>query len=232
MFTSNTTRSETNPSTTAHVSRRVKRRVSAYGTSPTALADIYDDDVNIAVWQRELPEALARAVDGIMTSNRAIETSMTVSPESAADGLAESLRDDALMPIVNDAAKLVDMFCCLFDIPRVGLRLVTLDTTMCPRFHVDRVPARLITTYSGVATEWVPHEHVDRTKLGPLSGGRPDAETGLYGSSENIQSLACGEVALLKGESWEGNEDAGLVHRSPAVPINTRRLLLTLDFSR
>ncbi|WP_428354217.1 DUF1826 domain-containing protein [Methyloprofundus sp.] len=36
--------------------------------------------------------------------------------------------------------------------------------------------------------------------------------------------------ALLKGERWEGNENAGLVHRSPAINEGERRLLLTLDF--
>jgi hypothetical protein len=38
-------------------------------------------------------------------------------------------------------------------------------------------------------------------------------------------------VALLKGESWENNEGAGLVHRSPAVKSGQQRLLLTLDFA-
>ncbi|MEO0368785.1 MAG: DUF1826 domain-containing protein, partial [Pseudomonadota bacterium] len=33
------------------------------------------------------------------------------------------------------------------------------------------------------------------------------------------------------GESWIGNEGAGLVHRSPTPPTNKRRLLLTLDFN-
>jgi hypothetical protein len=35
----------------------------------------------------------------------------------------------------------------------------------------------------------------------------------------------------LKGERWEGNENAGLVHRSPVLLSGERRLILTLDFS-
>jgi hypothetical protein len=34
----------------------------------------------------------------------------------------------------------------------------------------------------------------------------------------------------MKGELWHNNEGAGLIHRSPQVPNNTRRLVLTLDF--
>ncbi|HBC56874.1 MAG TPA: DUF1826 domain-containing protein, partial [Gammaproteobacteria bacterium] len=57
-----------------------------------------------------------------------------------------------------------------------------------------------------------------------------DAESGLYTAVDAIQTLAIGDVALLKGELWEGNEGAGLVHRSPGVLPNQKRLLLTLDF--
>jgi hypothetical protein len=37
-------------------------------------------------------------------------------------------------------------------------------------------------------------------------------------------------VGLMKGELWHNNEGAGLIHRSPQVPNNMRRLVLTLDF--
>ena len=37
-------------------------------------------------------------------------------------------------------------------------------------------------------------------------------------------------VALLKGESWGGNQGAGLIHRSPQILEEKKRLLLTLDF--
>lgn len=41
--------------------------------------------------------------------------------------------------------------------------------------------------------------------------------------------MACGDVAIMKGDSWDGNAGAGLVHRSPDVPYGEQRLLLTLD---
>jgi len=101
---------------------------------------------------------------------------------------------------------------------------------MCPKFHVDRIPCRLATTYQGVATDWLPHEQVDRSKLGHGSDGKADDESGLFNSVADIQHLQCGDVALLKGDLWEGNEGAGLVHRSPDITDNACRLLLTIDF--
>ncbi|TKB52744.1 DUF1826 domain-containing protein [Ferrimonas aestuarii] len=35
----------------------------------------------------------------------------------------------------------------------------------------------------------------------------------------------------MKGERLIRNEGAGLVHRSPVVPLGQNRLLFTLDFS-
>ena len=45
-----------------------------------------------------------------------------------------------------------------------------------------------------------------------------------------IEQINTGEVALLKGEKWQGNEGAGLIHRSPALAPGERRLILTLDW--
>jgi len=36
-----------------------------------------------------------------------------------------------------------------------GTRITTLDRAMCPRFHVDRVPVRLIVTWGGPGTQWL-----------------------------------------------------------------------------
>ena len=102
---------------------------------------------------------------------------------------------------------------------------------MCPKFHVDKIPCRLVTTYQGIATEWLPHRVVNRTKLGSGSNGLSDSESGLYQQESDIQQLTSGEVALLKGENWYANERAGLVHRSPQIPDGEHRLLLTLDFA-
>ena len=49
--------------------------------------------------------------------------------------------------------------------------------------------------------------------------------------AELIQQINAGEVALLKGEKWQGNEGAGLIHRSPALAPGERRLILTLDLA-
>jgi hypothetical protein len=58
----------------------------------------------------------------------------------------------------------------------------------------------------------------------------PDVESGVYVNQKRIEQLKAGDVALLKGSGWLGNEDKAIVHRSLVLELNEKRLLLTLDF--
>ena len=52
----------------------------------------------------------------------------------------------------------------------------------------------------------------------------------MFLSVNDIEQLDTGDVALLKGESWEGNDGAGIVHRSPYEKSKYQRLYMTIDF--
>ncbi|MGR6872575.1 DUF1826 domain-containing protein [Pseudomonas sp. HK3] len=201
------------------------------GEYPDILADIYRKDSNIVIWQRTLSDKLALAVNDILDKNASLQTQLVVSPQYARAKINKALGNTESCDILSeDIAELVDMFCSLFDLKFAGLRLTALSHAMCPRFHVDKIPCRLITTYQGVGSQWLPNNRIDRTKLGAGNQGKPDELSGLFSKMSDIQQLKQGDVALLKGELWEGNEGAGLVHRSPQLSNDARRLLLTLDF--
>ncbi|NRF13330.1 DUF1826 domain-containing protein [Vibrio coralliilyticus] len=200
------------------------------GEQPTVLGDIYQDEVNIVIWRRHFDQAFVDDVSQFVAANPNLSKSLTLSPESAYEALDYATDGTAPKKLLENMAELVDMFCYLFDIEQAGLRLATLSGAMCPRFHVDQVPCRLVTTYHGVATQWLPNHVLDRTKLGRGANGQPDSVSGLYHQESDIQQLVCGDVALLKGGRWEGNEETGLVHRSPSNVSDQPRLLMTLDF--
>ena len=169
-------------------------------------------------------------VKSIMQDPRTFRVITTSQPDEVVNYLTEneSVLSDK-KAFCDHIALLTDMFSTLFETKRVGLRLTMLDRAMCPKFHVDRVPCRLVSTFAGVATEWLPHHKVDRSKLGAGSLGVEDELSGIMSSINDIQQMSAGDVALLKGEGWYNNENAGAVHRSPALANNSRRLLLTLD---
>lgn len=207
-----------------------KVRKAVFGNTPETLTDIYRQDVNMATWQRHLSTPLAKECQTLLEETKFTRNRLTLST-SGLRKLDENLAELSSFPhLIDDIQLLTDMFSYLFELEAVGLRLTSLADAMCPKFHVDRVPCRLITTYAGNGTDWLPHHTVDRSKLGAGSKGPSDVDSGLYKSPQAIQSLQTGDVALLKGEQWEGNEGAGLVHRSPAIDPGQRRLLLTLDF--
>ena len=201
------------------------------GADPSVLTEVYSEKTNIVVWQREVSAELEGSVREFVVRNSAFKIAMTLSPQGALAKVRKALGVSADLVLGENIADLVDMFCYLFALKRAGLRLTVLEQPMCPRFHVDNVPCRLVTTYQGVATQWLPHDLVDRGKLGPGSQGQPDKKSGLYKSEHDIRELDCGDVALFKGERWEGNLNAGLVHRSPEIFAGQSRLVLTLDFS-
>ena len=209
----------------------IKERVAIESDQATVLADIYSETANIAIWKREFSTSTRDAINATIARKPSLKASMTVTAKSAHNSLRDLFgHGEEESALVDDIAELVDMYTYLFDLPGAGLRLTTLDRAMCPRFHVDRVPCRLVTTYQGSGTQWLPQELVDRSKLGAGNQGLPDEESGIYRQQEDIHQLNTADVALLKGELWHGNEDAGIVHRSPPVAENESRLLLTLDF--
>lgn len=207
-----------------------KYRRAVIGKSPEVFTDIYLEQINIVVWQRRLSDTLQADVTRFLVSNPSFQISITVTPQNVLSRIRKFLGETSRLDLSKNISQLVGMFCCLFEIERVGLRLAVLDYPMCPKFHVDRVPCRLVTTYHGVATEWLPHDKVNRSKLSGVSERTSDNQIGLYKSQNDIRQLCQGDVALLKGEIWDRNDNAGLVHRSPSVVGDQRRLLLTIDF--
>ena len=147
----------------------------------------------MAVWKRKpqnvIQQTLISSADSCFSP-----ISTTVSVDTVDELLQKRLPDGpAKVLIVEDATYLVDLFTCLFDLPRVGLRLTHIDRAMCPRFHVDSVPCRLVTTYAGSATQWLPNEIVNRQKLGRSNNGHPDHASGLFQLPSDVKQL-CGFI--------------------------------------
>lgn len=197
-----------------------------FGDTPAELGDALHDGINLAVWQRPLAQNIADFVQALLALGEPLAESLMLEPAAndlPLPPLAEAYQDIAgHAEFVADITWLMSAFVCLVEARRVGLRLRVLDNAMCPRFHVDHVPLRLITTYAGVGSEWLREDAMPRHRLGEPAAAPADVR--------KIKQLRAGEVALFKGEKWQGNEGAGIIHRSPQVGTGERRLILTLDW--
>lgn len=198
-----------------------------FGETPAILAEALTDGTNLVVWQRRLASPVAAFAQTLVRLNKPLAESLTVDIEEhgAPQPLPIAAAYCALTgyaDFIADVSWLISAFACLIGARRVGLRLRILDKAMCPRFHVDHVPLRLITTYAGAASQWLKEDAMPRSRLGE-AGAEPQLRS-------NIEQLDTGSVALFKGEKWSGNEGAGIVHRSPQPMGGERRLILTLDW--
>ena len=195
------------------------------------LSKIINKNINILVWQRKVSQTLIKESESIINQNPKLALSEIVSPEDTKYILINQLDSlNELSNIIDDISSIVEIFCNLFGIERAWLRLDAIDSPMCPRFHTDNVKCRLVTTYYGPGTQWLPNHLADTTKLGAGNEGLLDKDSGLYFDEESIKQLNVGDIALLKGEGWEGNKGKGLIHRSPHSNQIYRRLYMTIDF--
>lgn len=193
-----------------------------FANDPGVLGDIGEPEVNLCVWQRSLASALQQAVSAVLREQPRLRVQQSGTEDSLRSSLQARL-GEAGQPLTDDVCQLVDMVGFLFDHPTWGVRLTALDRAMCPRYHVDQVTARLITTYQGPGMQWLLNDAISRRS-------RPEGGLDLPPDDRlDHQQLNAGDVALCKGDGWAGAAGHGLIHRSPEPPEGQTRLLLTLD---
>jgi hypothetical protein len=131
--------------------------------------------------------------------------------------------------LLEDISTLVNLYADLMDCPKVGIRLEILTHAMCPKFHIDRTGIRLLCTYLGPGTEWLDEAFCDRNAF-----ANPYATTEAFNQAlilhpQGIRQAPEQALILLKGSLWQGNQQAGAIHRSPSIPATMRRVVLALD---
>ncbi|MBO1254385.1 DUF1826 domain-containing protein [Alteromonas sp. 5E99-2] len=189
-----------------------------YDKSPLVLADIFAQTTSLCCWQRPKNNVVEAYFNHAAATSR-LELRHVFDIESLKHNL------DTLLPTglgkeqaINDIYQLAEMLTCLFDCKEVGLRLTATKSAMCPRFHVDNIPVRMVTTYLGEGTELIPNES---TNIDDIRRNKGE----FVGHKTLLEAF---DVALLKGSAFkEGHE--GAIHRSCSVEEGQWRVLLTLD---
>ena len=155
------------------------------------LSEIHKKNVNISIWERKLNTKIIEAGKSILDKNRKIQFSEVIKPKNVLDMLKRDFGSSKeSIFLFNDISKLVKLFCELFDENRAWLRIDAITKPMCPRFHTDYVRCRLVTTYVGPGTQWLPHHLVNRSKLGHGNQGQPDNKSCLLYTSPSPRDLS------------------------------------------
>lgn len=202
--------------------------------NPMVLGQIFEKNKSVAVWQRPVVDEITNYFDAVFkTLGMGIRGVFSIA--SLQGDMASSLPNGiGKQAVIDDIYLLSDMLTTLFDCEHVGVRLVPLNSAMCPRFHVDNIPVRLVSTYLGSGTQWLPQESASEllpknTSASPRQSRLGQAHNDNSNQEKHIRQMNTFDVGLLKGKAWQGHEDFAAVHRSCAVNQGDKRVLLTLD---
>ena len=152
-------------------------------------------------------------VIGIVGKKTSVEEILALLEDEISEDLKSS---DFYMQWVIDMAGVCNIFCETLATSTVGFCLAT--QRACQRYHIDNVPLRLLVTYYGKGTEWVPDTAVDRLAY---DSGMPNDK--ILTNNNARKFLNAWDIAIFRG----GPD--GLLHRTPDAALNTPSILLRLD---
>ncbi len=186
---------------------------------------IYDEEVELVNVSRPKSEQLENLADQLFASRRVLELRWqqdALDPGPAERELQASLdNSDSVAALAREIAFVNEVLHELLGCKEIGVRVTTLNSPMCPRFHIDAVVCRMLITVSGPGTEWIACNDVDRGVLADRSSDvNPIRDGG------EVKQFSSGSMSLLKGGTWQRGFD-GVVHRSPHD--REQRLLLSFD---
>ncbi|MBL6689273.1 MAG: DUF1826 domain-containing protein [Pseudomonadales bacterium] len=189
-----------------------------------AFGAVYEEDVELISVVRSRSNELEDLAKMLFSSRAVIETQwiQDAGDSDAPCKMLQSYIDNRWLPALCCEISLgAEILGELLGARQVGVRVATLSSPMCPRFHADQIPCRMLMTVSGPGTEWIAHEDVDEALLADRDSQLPPVRSG-----RKIRRILQGGWTLLKGGTWQ-EEFGGVIHRSPHQ--DGQRLLITMD---
>lgn len=174
---------------------------------PSVLRRWSEPGCRLALWQRQPAPDLVRRLDALafegLPTGRFVSTPEEAGRKLNACLLASPLSDAKLITALShDMAHLVTLFASATSANEVEVRIEAVRDDACRKFHADVTLGRLVTTYVGPGTVWVPAENAaDALSLQDDYAGpqeqMPRFSVGIMGGSETAEKA--------------------LVHRSPRI---------------
>ncbi|KYF52749.1 hypothetical protein BE08_05815 [Sorangium cellulosum] len=183
--------------------------------SPEVLDEIHRPEVNLVCWNRPLPpgvdEQLAAWARRLPADFDEVVPAASLDLAAATDGLDEPLHGW----LTSDLAALLARFASLAQASRLRVSFGAVRSDQCRKFHMDYVRYRLISTYAGPGTEWVPDDAVSREALGRPASSPWKANQEIVPNASVVRHAVAGDVIVMKGARHEHRR--GAVHRSPPI---------------
>lgn len=189
-----------------------------------AFAAIYDENVEIVSVARPQSQKFEHLFEQLIKSRQIPEIRWIQEVDdfdAPAREMPATIDADVCSVLSEQIVEVGEVMGELLACERVGVRIESPPRPPCPRFHVDRIPCRMLITLYGPGTDWISNPDVDWSIFEDLSASLPPIR-----KNRQIKRLETGHWSLLKGGGWT-DQYRGTVHRSPHVIAD--RLLLALD---
>ncbi|MAW28366.1 MAG: hypothetical protein CMP98_06185 [Gammaproteobacteria bacterium] len=182
--------------------------------------------VNLCLWRRPIQTSVAQELSVLQATDlpdfRHRTTLATFDDDLINLFNTQGLDPDGFVRLRSDLHLLITMFSRINHGQNIRFRLLTTDENDCKRFHLDRQNLRLMCTYQGPGTEWIPDNQVNREALSTCAS---NASILLHGQPCQFETFW---VGLTRGDP--ANVGTGLVHRSPTIEDTGQiRALFCLD---
>jgi hypothetical protein len=198
------------------------------GVTRSVLGEITERHVNLVVWQRHAPAGVKRALAAWAHSCTHNFEGMIHCEKRDVRSVVGALPEPLGERMARDIHSLLRTFTRITGAVNVRVTFGVVHTDRCRKFHADYVRYRLITTYLGQGTEWLPEEAVNRAAMARPNDVPSVANAAIVRAAAMVRHAVAGDVLLMKGVA--PGSPFGAVHRSPPLPAaDARRVLLTMS---
>ena len=196
---------------------------SVIGDQLACFTDIHLDDVELVSVKRQKFDAIKGLSTNFIKSREVLKLQWHQDLDDSwtiQENLPESLDISFRSMLVDLILESGEMLGSLVGCKKIGVRIATLRSPMCPLFHVDNIRCRMLITLCGEGTQWISNQDVDwEVFLDRENKDIPIKE------NADIKQMVTGHLSLLKGGAWNDKFN-GIVHRSP--PDEKDRLISSI----
>lgn len=198
------------------------------GASPDVLSSVEMPDVNLAVWRRWIASTHFRALRAWAEKPGAAFDAKIYPKTFDSSALTSSMPDSLASWLQKDIDSLLQLFSEFTGSERVRVQFHAVQSDQCRKYHIDNLRYRMITTYAGPGTEYVPETYVNRHALERSFGDHTSANRAIVRDERFVFRACPGDVLLMKGLG--ASPKMGAVHRSPPIEgTRARRVVLVLS---
>ena len=208
--------------------------LACYRSAPSPhrkFATILRPDTNVVSIPRPIDSAMKLRLARLVQAGSFHHSATLDSYARDASDLLVSIQDSALKTfLAEDIGYLASQFGLVLGRRHLHAQLFVQESDGCRKLHADTVTIRMLCTYTGPGTDWLPNQDVVRKYLRAAAVDAETANQRIIRKGAVLRRCEPGEVLLLKGNAYPGNAKRGAAHRSPPLGSSgVSRLVLKID---